>query len=81
MSYTDYEAVRKEIIKFNMSDYKMKSDDENRLRFRNGDLCPLGFFTWGCYWEYWKPTFGGEFNPEDCESFEDFKDKLMVAKL
>ena len=56
------------------SDYRM-------LEFKNGDRCPKNYFFWKDYIEVWKPCYGNKLKPEDCQSFEDFKDKLAVAQL
>lgn len=52
-----------------------------KLEFKNGDVCPDNYFTWYDYFEVWEPTYGKKFRPEDCGSFKEFKEKLMVAML
>ena len=55
-------------------------DYMEELKFKNGDNCPKNCFTIKDYFCIWVPCYK-KLKPEDCKSFKEFKDKLMVAKL
>jgi hypothetical protein len=79
-----YNSILRYITAFRNKEYAPKYNDNFKsdvLKFKNGDECPKNYFLVKDYQDTWRPCYGHKLEPEDCKSFEEFKDKLVVAQL